>query len=81
MIALRENPTMISGKYDIKALDDDVLIYKREITDEQTGDVIVVILNLGRELKTIQLNTIYPKLPAKMEIAVVSIQSEKFIIG
>lgn len=72
---LRENPTMKYGGIQIVAVDDDLLVYKRQIYGNGTADVIVIALNLGTSDKVVDLNHHLSELPEKMDVSVVSIHS------
>lgn len=73
---LRENPTMKYGGIHIVAVDDDLLVYKRQIYGNATdADVIVIALNLGTTDKVVDLNHHLSELPEKMDVSVVSIHS------
>lgn len=56
LIILRQILTMRYGDLNIKAVNNDVLIYKREIEGKANADVIVVLLNLGYDYRPVELN-------------------------
>lgn len=72
---LRRNPTMKYGKLELAAADEDVLIYKRQIEDNDKADVITVVLNLGTTDKIVDLSAHFNALPEQMTVPVVSIHS------
>lgn len=78
---LRQNPTFKYGTLQLVAVDNDVLAYKREISDRPDADIIVVVLNLEGWEKTIDLNHHFENLPKTMKAAIVSIHSETLIPG
>lgn len=81
LMTIRENPTMKYGELTMYAVNSDVLIYKREINGQQNADVFIVLLNLGTEYKTVELNYYFKGLPQQMTVAAVSIHSETLVIG
>lgn len=72
---LRRNPTMKYGELEIAAVDEDVLIYKRQIAGDDKADVITVVLNLGTTDKVVDLSAHFNALPGEMTVPVVSIHS------
>lgn len=81
LMMIRENPTMKYGALTMFAVNNDILIYKREINGQKNADVFVVLLNLGTEYKTVELSYYFKGLPEQMTVAVVSIESETLAIG
>lgn len=80
LITLRGSPTLKYGGLQIEAVDDDVLVYKRQI-DGQDADVFVVVLNLGTTDKVVDLNASLSGVPSKLKVAVSSIQSNGPAVG
>lgn len=80
-MSIRQNPTMKYGGLTMYAVNNDVLIYKREINGQKNADVFVILLNLGTEYKAIALNYYFKGLPEQMRVAAVSIHSETLVIG
>lgn len=82
LISLRPNPTMKYGAFEITALDEDVIVYKRQIKGGIKSDVFVIILNLGTLKKSIKLRNLFSeKLPRQMTVAVASVHSEYLVKG
>lgn len=81
LMSIRQNPTMKYGDLTMYAVNNDVLIYKREINGQKNADVFVILLNLGTEYKTIELSFYFKGLPEQMNVAAVSIHSETLVIG
>lgn len=75
LTSLRENPTMKYGSLQINAVDDDLLVYKRQIADQADADVIAVLLNLGETRETVDLTAHLDGLPSKMKVVVRSVHS------
>lgn len=76
LIRLRENPTLQNGALNLKAIDDDLLVYSREIVNDKTSDLFVILLNLGKTAKDVNLKTAFRSdLPDRLEIIVTSLQS------
>lgn len=80
LIKMRQNPTMSYGVLDMKAIDDDLLIYKRESSIPDT-DVFVVLLNLAGSQKTLNLSTHYTNLPKTMKVATISTHAKNYVLG
>lgn len=80
-MALRQNPTMKYGGFEISAVNKDVLIYKRSIDDNVDADVIVVLLNLGQSYRPVGLSYYFRNLPQQMKVVAASIHSEILVIG
>lgn len=70
LLALRE------GDYTSFTLDNDILVYKREIITDPRAPMVVVALNFGESSKTIDLTTVFRNLPKRLEVAVASIHSQ-----
>lgn len=76
LISLRQNPTFKFGGLQVNAVDDDLLVYKREIDGQPDADVIVVVLNFGASSKTVDLSSSFAGLPAQLQVAISSIHSD-----
>ncbi|XP_055312583.1 maltase A1-like [Sitodiplosis mosellana] len=72
---LRRTKTLKYGGLQLAAVDEDVLVYKRQIAGDATADVIAVVLNLGTIDKYFDLTYYLSALPEKMTVSVVSIHS------
>lgn len=81
LMSLRQNPTMKYGGLKMHAVNNDILIYKREIEDKAHSDIVVVLLNLGTSYRTVQLSFYFKELPREMRVVVASIHSEILLIG
>lgn len=75
LMALRQNPTMKYGVIETEAIDEEVLAYKRQITDDTNADVIVIVLNLYTNTKTINLREHFNSIPEVMVVEVASVHS------
>lgn len=58
-----------------------VLVYKRELVDETTGDVYFFVLNFGREKVSVPLASLLDGVPAQLKVIIASIQSDSLIPG
>lgn len=81
LMAIRQNPSIKYGGLKMRAVNKDVLIYKRSIDEDNTSDVIVVLLNLGSSYRPVSLSYYFQNLPQQMKVAAVSIHSEIHVIG
>lgn len=81
LAAIRENPTMKYGDIQIDAIDPEILVYKRSIDNDPDADIIVVILNLEGNRKTINLNEKLGNLPEQLKVLTTSIHSKTFFKG
>lgn len=81
LIALRQYETLKYGGLEMHAVNDDLLIYKREISDKPDSTIFVVLLNLGNSYRTVELNTFFKQLPRQMRVVLASIHSETLVIG
>lgn len=75
LMTLRKNPTMKYGGFEIKATDEELLVYKRQIADEPKADIVVVVLNLETNTRTIDLSDFFNGLPKQMKVVVSSVHS------
>lgn len=80
LMELRQHPTMKYGALDLKAVDDDLLIYKRE-SSVSGPDVIVILLNFGGAQKTVNLRSHYGHLPKTMKVATISVHAKDYVFG
>lgn len=69
------------GGIEIDAYDTEILLYKRSIADDPNADIIVVILNLEGNQKTINLNDKLSGLPATMQVVTSSVHSKTLVKG
>lgn len=74
-MTLRQNPTMKYGEFEIKAIDDEMLLYKRQIKDEPSADIVIVILNLGSNTRTVDLTEHFSNIPKETEAVITSVHS------
>lgn len=83
LISLREDATFKYGGLQIAAVDDDVLVYKREILgqSETNGNIFVVVLNFGATDKVVDLNASLNGIPSKLKVVVSSIHSKGPTVG
>lgn len=75
LMALRRNPTMKYGGLEIKAIDEEVLVYRRQMADDPNADIVIVLLNLGTNTRTINLMEHFNDLPKEMRVTVASVHS------
>lgn len=75
LMELRKQPTMKYGDLEIKAIDEELLVYKRQMTDDPDADIVIVVLNLERNSKIIDLGELFNGLPKQMKVVVTSIHS------
>ncbi|XP_037034887.1 maltase A1-like [Bradysia coprophila] len=75
LMELRKQPTMKYGDLEIKAVDEELLVYKRQMTDDPDADIVIVVLNLERNSKIIDLGELFNGLPKQMKVVVTSIHS------
>lgn len=80
LIKLRQSPTMKYGAFDMKAVDQHLLIYKRESAAPAT-DIFVILLNFGGAQKTVNLTSHYGRLPKIMQVATISIHAKAYAFG
>lgn len=80
LIKLRQSPTMKYGTFDMNAVDDHLLIYKRESSAPAT-DIIVILLNFSGAQKTVNLTSHYGRLPKTMQVATISIHAKAYAFG
>lgn len=81
LISLRQTPTMKYGGLQMTAVDDDLLVYKRQIEGQTDADIYAVVLNLGTSNKVLDLSASLGGLPKKMNIAIASIHSTGPVAG
>lgn len=81
LMLLRKNPTLADGTLNLKALDDDILVYTRALENDAKADIFVVVLNLGLKVQRLALRDIFPILPAKLEVVVTSVNSKLLVTG
>lgn len=81
---LRKSPTMkCYGAFDIKAInDDEVIVYKRQMTKPVESDVFVIVLNLSSSKQIVRLTDVFEeRLPRNMTVATASIHSTTIVPG
>lgn len=74
LIALRSTPTFTDGTMELNAVDG-VLVYKRAIEGNTTGDMYVVVLNLAGTDKFVNLSANLNGLPQEMKVVIASLHS------
>jgi alpha-glucosidase len=73
LLQLRKLSVMRSDNFDSKLLNNDnIYTYKRSLND----DLVIVVLNLGKEKETVNLKSAFADLPEKMKIYTSSLESE-----
>ncbi|XP_073813075.1 maltase A1-like [Musca autumnalis] len=72
LLKLRKEPSLQDGELNIQAIPNNIIIYSRQ---KAGSDLYVVVLNLGKEDQTINLNQYY-QLGTKAEIITTSVQSK-----
>lgn len=81
LISLRHTATLKYGGLQINAVDDDLLVYKREIEGRADADVYAIVLNLGTSNKVVDLSANLDGLPNKMNVTVSSLHSTGPVAG
>lgn len=81
LLLLRKNPTLADGTLDLKAVNDDILVYTRELKNNAKADIFVVVLNLGLNVQRIELRNLFPTLPEKLEVVATSVNSKLLLTG
>ncbi|XP_055547246.1 probable maltase [Wyeomyia smithii] len=72
LLRLRKQRTLREGTFDMKLLNDNLIVYKRELADVST---IVVILNFAKQSQTVNLSEAFDGLPLEFEIVTSSMQT------
>lgn len=72
LTSLRKAKAFQDGSFNIKALDDDVLVYERSVAG---GETYVIVLNFSKTEKTVDLTKTFPSLSKNLEVVVSSLQS------
>lgn len=72
LLRLRKQRTLREGTFDIKLVDENMLVYKRELAEAST---IVVILNFHKSARTVNLSQVFEGLPLEFEIITSSLQT------
>lgn len=76
LVRLRNNPTLADGDLKLEALDDDLLVYTRELKDNKNAELFVIVLNLGKKTQVVDLKAKFRSdLPNRLEIIVTSVES------
>ncbi|XP_055309443.1 maltase A3-like, partial [Sitodiplosis mosellana] len=85
---LRSNPTMKYADVQMEAINDDVLVYKRQMNDPKSNsgsnhsDIIVILLNFATQMQSVKLDSVLNNtLPLKMTVNITSIQSTSLVVG
>lgn len=73
LTSLRKSKTFQDGTFNMKVVDNDVLVYERSLTGSET---FVVVLNFSKTNKTINLTNSFPSLSKNLEVIVSSLTSE-----
>lgn len=69
---VRRTKTFTDGDLNMVAIDDDVLVYERRLSGQ---DTYVILLNLSTNDKVVDLTKVFPDLSAKLEIITTSLRS------
>lgn len=72
LLRLRKQRTLREGTFDIKLVDENLIVYRRELADVST---IVVILNFHKSERTVNLSQLFEGLPLEFEIITSSLQT------
>jgi len=64
------------GALKLNIVDEELFVYKRVIEDQPDADIVVVVLNLGRKKKTVDLNRYLDDLPSKLKVVTSSIHTK-----
>lgn len=75
LMELRQHPTFKYGKLEIQPVDTELMVYKREIEDDEEADVFVVVLNLETSFKSVDLTNHLSGLPEQLEVVTSSVHS------
>lgn len=76
LLRLRRLPALRDGDYTSFTLDNDILVYKREIITDPRAGIVVVALNFGQTSKTIDLTAVFRDLPKRLAVGAASIHSQ-----
>lgn len=58
-----------------------MLVYERATPDNETADIIYVILNFGEHKASVQLPKLLNLVPELLEVRITSIHSESLVVG
>lgn len=64
---------MLSSVFQV--IDEELLVFKRQIKDDAKADIVVVLINLEGNTRTVNLNDYLSGLPEKMKTVVASIHA------
>lgn len=85
LMELRKNPTMKHGGFQLQAINDNILIYKRQMKKQsrtKNKDIFIIVLNFGPSIETVCVSCVFGKyVPRSMQVAVASIQSKSLVVG
>lgn len=83
LISIRTNPTLKYGGLQLNAVDDDILVYKRQIEgqSEKDAEIVVVVLNLGASDKVVNVSASLDGIPSTLKVVVSSIHSTGPAVG
>lgn len=69
---VRRTKTFTDGELNVVAIDDDVLVYERKLSGE---DTYVILLNFSSNNKVVDLTKVFPDLSTKLEIITSSLRT------
>ncbi|XP_055532028.1 probable maltase [Wyeomyia smithii] len=72
LLRLRKQRTLREGSFDMKLIDENLIVYKRELAEVST---VVVILNFAKTSQTIDLPKVFSGLPLQFEVITSSMQT------
>lgn len=81
LMKLRDHATFKYGSIEFGSINEKLLVYKRAIDRQPTAELFIIVLNLGTEQQTINLNKHFGNLPRQMKVEVVSIHSKNLLEG
>ena len=64
------------GALKLSIVDEELFVYQRVIEDKPDAEVVVVVLNLERNEKTVNLNDHLENLPRKLKVVTASIHAK-----
>lgn len=68
------------GALKLSIVDEELMVYQRVIEDQPDADVVVVVLNLEHNEKTVNLNAYLENLPKKLKVVTASVHARsKFL--
>lgn len=75
---VRRTKTFTDGDLNMVAVDDDVLVYERRLSGE---DTYIVLLNFSTNNKVVDLTKVFSDLPAQLEIITSSLRSPAYYLA